>query len=356
MPRKSRRQGKRRRPQQSRRRKGRTRVRNVVQTLPHDQAQQQFVEKGALVNRGQPAKNGFFNKLASMGVKAAGGLIKSVLLGSGDYGEVKVGPAPADLAVNSLVKPLTAPDVPFMHNTNDWIRVTRREYIADIPVIVSPTDNAAQVRRTLNPGDAQTFPWLHNIARNYQQWLPLGMCFEYIPTCGTGIATTPNIGVIRAATQYDVYQPVFGADIRRILNHFFAVSGAPYEAITHCIECAPNQTPIRPLYIRPEAVLEHDDIEKKTGGVDLVLHRDATFDARLYDLGRFEMNNSGSVANYAGGQLWISYDIVLLKPRLELSGGFTYDSDFTVPLPDPPVLTLRNEIVMAVTDADASLL
>lgn len=298
--------------------------------------------------------SGFFKKLVSGGVDVLGDVAKRVLTGSGDYKELT--PAPADLAVNSLVKPLTQPDVPFMHNTNDWIRITRREYLHDIGMVASPTDPFAQVRRVINPGDALTFPWLHNVARNYTQWLPLGMVFEYEPTCGTGIATTPNVGVIRMATQYDVYQPIFGADLGRILNHFFASSGAPYNAMTHCIECAPNQTPIRPLFIRPESVLQHRDVEKKTGGIDLVLHDDATFDARLYDLGRFEMCNSGSVAGYTAGQLWVSYDIILLKPRIQLSGGFTYDSDFAVPIPDPPAITLRNEYTMAVTDVDASLL
>jgi hypothetical protein len=313
-----------------------------------------LAESAAVVKR--PHKGGgFFKKLASGGIDALAGVAKKVLLGQGDYKEV-VSPAPGDLNVNSLVKPLVQSDVPFMHNTNDWIRITRREYIGDVGMVPTATDNAAQPRHVLNPGDAGTFPWMHNIARNYKQWLPLGICFEYVPTCGTGIATTPNVGVIRMATQYDVYEPVFGADFPRILNHFFASSGAPYNAITHCIECAPNQTPIRPLFIRSEESLEHRDVEKKTGGIDLTLSEDATFDARLYDLGRFEMNNSGSVAPYTAGQMWISYDIVLLKPKLAQRGGITYDSDFIVPLPDPPVLTLRNEVTVAVTDASAALI
>lgn len=266
--------------------------------------------------------------------------------GFGDYEET--GP---EVHTNSLVKPLTTNSIPFMHTSNEAIRVTRREFIGIVPVLPSRTDVAAQIRRVLNPGDAQTFPWLHNLARNYTQWLPAGMVFEYRATCGTGIATTPNIGVVRMTTQYDVYQPIFGSDVVRMMNHFFTQTTSPFASTSHAIECAPEQTSIKPLFIRPEAVLQHRDVETKSGDITLIEHSDATFDARLYDLGRFEMNNSGGVASYEAGELWITYDIVLMKPRQQLTNGFTYDSDFVV-ADQSNTVTLRNEYTMALTDVE----
>lgn len=282
------------------------------------------------------------------------GAVARIIGGSGDY---KLEPDPKEITVNSLVKPLAPGDLPRMHSSTDMTRVVRREFLGLIPVN-NATDGPAQVRFVINPGDATTFPWLHNVARNYAQWLPLGMAFEYKATCGTAVAATPNIGVIRCATQYDVYEPRFGADVGRMMNHFASSSCAPHTSLMHAVECAPEQTPIKPLFIRPEnpgggvAGVEHDDLEEKIPNATMTLHRDAAFDARLYDLGRFEMQNSGATALYVAGELWITYDIVLMKPRIQYTGGNKYDTNYEIPLPEPPTITLRPEYTMAVYDVD----
>lgn len=277
-------------------------------------------------------------------------------LGKGDYQQVGNGIEKAAINTNSLVKPLTTNSIPFMHTSNEAMRVTRREFIGNIPVAVSTNDPAGQPAYVINPGDAVTFPWLHNLARNFQQWMPLGIVFHYRATCGVTSTVSPSLGVVRMATQYDVYQPLFGGDIARITNHFFSQTTSPFASTDHAVECAMEQTAIKPLWIRPEALLEHDDIKVDSGPVHLVEHRAATFDARLYDLGRLEFLNSGSPTGgaYVSGELWVTYDIILMKPRVQLTGGFTYQSTFTVPV-ETQDLTVRNEYTMALEDLELTV-
>jgi len=277
-------------------------------------------------------------------------------LGKGDYVQSGNGVNNAGVMTNSLVKPLTTNSIPFMHVSNEGTRITRREFIRPIAVAVTGNDPAGKPAFVINPGDALTFPWLHNIARNYQQWMPLGIIFHYRATCGVTSTVSPSLGVVRMATQYDVYQPLFNEDVQRITNHFFAQTTSPFASTDHAVECALDQTAIKPLWIRPEARLQHDDIKVDSGPVHLVEHREATFDARLYDLGRLEFLNTGSPTGgaYTAGELWITYDIMLLKPRVQLTNGFTYGSDFIVPTEESTV-TLRNEYTMAVEEIDLTV-
>jgi hypothetical protein len=337
----------RRRPQ--RRRRGPPRQRYQMPAFNGPQSGYSFMPSVAgatSVPAAPPHRANFIDKVAGFAKSAApyvGGALK-ILSGMGDYNETKIG-------TNSLVRPLHDQAIPFMHSSNESIRVTRREFLGVIGMVPNPADTFAQFYRVLNPGDAATFPWLHNMARNYTQWVPCGIVFEYNATCGTGIATTPNIGTIRMATQYDVYEPKFGSDFVRLNNHFFSSTGAPYISHSHAIECAPDHVSIKPLFIRPEHTLQHTDIATTVGALTLTTHADPSYDARLYDLGRFEMLNSGSVAAYNAGELWITYDIILMKPRVQLTNGFTYVTDYTVP-DQTATLTQIPEYNMAVYDVD----
>jgi hypothetical protein len=62
------------------------------------------------------------------------------------------------------------------------------------------------------------------------------------------------------------------------------------------------------------------------------------YDARMYDHGRLELAVSGGGAGvvYVCGELWVTYDIILYKPRLgRLSAGLFVDPP-PVPEPFPP--------------------
>lgn len=263
-------------------------------------------------------------------------------MGWGDYDEVS--PSPEALNTNSLAGRMGPGVLPGFQSAAGMIRVQNREFLGDIS---TGTDLSTQSYvRVLNPADALTFPWLNVLAQSFEQWSPLGMMFEFRSTSGAAISgTNSSLGSINMATQYDVLAPRFGSK-NTILNHFFSASGKPSENILHPIECRPDQTPIKPLMIR-KPTQELGVLE-----VGVLATLDAMYDARLYDLGRFEMLNTGSQAAYVGGELWITYDILLLKPRVNNGGiqTYTWSTSFVesdLPFPTPTVLP---EIPLAITN------
>jgi len=293
------------------------------------------------------AKKGksFFSKIANTlgtGTKVLEN-VASILHGSGDY---TVGPPPEDISANTLVKPLAAPQVPFMHSSEQGVRVTHREYIMDVSIGTFASPWTQQL--VINPGDARMFPWLSQIARNYTQWIPMGMAFEMKSTVMPGVASvTPQYGTFTMATNYDVYAPLFGNDRVRMLNHFFANSGGPTDTQLHLVECAPDQTPLKVMFIRQGNTF---GVESKVEGI-LTYDSTLTYDARLYDLGRLELlgiNSPAAASTYVVGELWVSYDILLTKPQIQSGSGFTYLSSLEAE-PITQTVVERPEIVHAVT-------
>jgi len=172
------------------------------------------------------------------------------------------------------------------------VRIRHREYLKDVT-----TSAALDVSFFyLNPLDGNTFPWLATLAVNFEQWIPHAMVFEYVPTSGNAInGTSAALGSISLSTQYDVAQPAFISK-QQALNHYFASSGSPANAQMHPIECNPKLRPTEVLYVNLDITAPLQDYQ-------------------LYLLGTLFLLAQGSPSSYAGGELWLSYDITLLKPR-----------------------------------------
>jgi hypothetical protein len=178
------------------------------------------------------------------------------------------------------------------------IRVQHREYIQDI----QGTTAWAVQNFPLNPGLNDTFPWLDAVAANFEQYRICGMCFVYKATCATAVASTNTaLGTVIMATQYNALAAPF-TNKQQMENYQFAQSGVPFNDIVHCLECAPRQSSVSNLYVR-------------TGSVP------SGQDARLYDFGVFSLATVGMQAPSTIGELWVTYDIELLKPRIVTGTG-----------------------------------
>lgn len=184
---------------------------------------------------------------------------------------------------------------------NESTVVTHREYITDVfsgPGIPS----AFKITKLpLNPGDPSTFPWLSAIAGNYEEYELLGVVFEFISTSGDSVgSTTTSLGTVILATQYDPTKPSFDTK-QGMENHFFSQSSKPSNSILHAIECKKSQTPVKTLYIR-------------SGDNDA--------DLRWTDFGNFYIATVGMQAPAVNlGELWVSYKVKLMKPRLPRTVG-----------------------------------
>jgi len=205
----------------------------------------------------------------------------STIFGSGDYRMVGKG-------MNSVTGPPQ-----FMSRSRNVV-VSHREYLKDIS---GSTDFTIQ-SIALNPGLDSFAPWMKNIANNFEEWRMLGCVFMFKSTSAAALnSTNTALGTVIMATQYDSTDPIF-TDKRTMENHEFASSTMPFESVLHAVECKPSQTSIsNTLYVRNSAPPEDADI-------------------RLYDLGVFSLATVGMQEACVIGELWVTYEIEFLKPRL----------------------------------------
>jgi len=90
--------------------------------------------------------------------------------------------------------------VPVMHSNDESVIFRHRELICDINESVLFTINTFQ----LNPGLSTTFPFLSNIAQNFQEYHFNGLIFEYKSTAAMSLVSGTNIamGTIMMGAQY----------------------------------------------------------------------------------------------------------------------------------------------------------
>lgn len=195
---------------------------------------------------------------------------------------------------NSLVYNKDA--VPQFSNNPHCTVITHREFIQDI----RSSENFASTSFRINPAIPDTFPWLSQVADAYEQYVVQGMIFEFKTTSATAIGSTNTaLGTVIMATQYNSLAPEF-INKQQMESYEFAQSSVPCNSIMHAIECDPAQTQGQGLF-------------------NMWNPNDDTGDLRLYDLGRFTIATQGSQAAATVGELWVTYKICLLKPRLHAS-------------------------------------
>ncbi len=183
--------------------------------------------------------------------------------------------------------------VPKFGSGHHTIRVQHREYLGDI----QSTTAFNAVEYPINPGLAGTFPWLSKMSGLYTQYTLRGLIFEFVSTSASALnSTNTALGTVILATRYNPYDPSFTSKIE-MDNHEFTTSSKPASSCIHPIECAPDETPFRVHYVR-------------NGGLS------NSQDQRLYDWGVFTIATVGMQASSTIGELWVSYDVVFEKPRL----------------------------------------
>jgi len=136
------------------------------------------------------------------------------------------------------------------------------------------------------------------VAENYEQYRVHGMVFQFKSNSADALnSVNTALGTVVMATQYNMLNPVF-TNKQQMENYEFGCSCRPSSDLIHPIECDPKQTTCNGLF------------SIRLGGV-------GGGDPRLYDLGRFSIATVGMQApNVNLGELWVTYQVELLKPRL----------------------------------------
>lgn len=174
--------------------------------------------------------------------------------------------------------------------------VRHKEYIGDV---LSSQAFSIQYALPINAAQPSAFPWLAQIAQNYEQYEIQGMLFDFVSSSGDTTAGTTALGDVLMATQYNSLEDEFTSK-QQMLNQEFSSIAKPSLNSIHPIECAPRQTTLELLYTRNGPVPQNADI-------------------RLYDLGRFTLATSGQQADgQTLGSLYVTYEVVLMKPKLSV--------------------------------------
>lgn len=178
----------------------------------------------------------------------------------------------------------------------------RREFLTDIKT--SAIAGGFKLDKfSLNPGSQFTFPWLSQIAVNYEQYSFEGVIFEFRSMSADALnSTNTALGTVIMATNYNAASPVFDQKAE-MENYEFGGSCRPSEDLMHPIECARHQTTVSEPYIRSGALPPDQDI-------------------RLYDWGNFQIATNGFQGTEVNiGELWVTYQVALYKPKMYTSLG-----------------------------------
>jgi hypothetical protein len=242
------------------------------------------------------------NTLANVGSslgRAAGAMFTRVT-GLGDY----------QVASNSL---LTNNGAPMFSPSKEGMIVRHREYIRDVMGASSFTNTST----LLNPANATLFPWLSNLAKNFETFQWKGLLFFYNPTSGA-ISSTQSLGTVILSTNYDVLNAAF-ASKAEAEAYQFTTSCVPSREMTHPIECKPSAVVSPRMYITDLTNLS-----------DLPTHADP----RLYFTGLMQQMVVGCPSTEALGELWVSYEVEFFTPKKPqalsvtgLSDSFVYNQE-----------------------------
>lgn len=177
-------------------------------------------------------------------------------------------------------------------------RIKHKEFVQVINsgVLTSGVSNFTLEDFRINPANAALFPWLSRIAQQYTEHRWHGLVMMYKPTSGESITSTNTaLGRVIMATQYNVYEPPF-LNIQQMESTQFSVSTKPSNGAIHGIECA--------KFKNVNTILYNDDSTSND-------------DQRFEDVGKFSIATQGMQGQYTElGELWVSYDVELIKPRL----------------------------------------
>jgi len=217
----------------------------------------------------------------------------------------------------------------------DSIMVVKREFIMDVYSGTGTPTVFSSTTFPLNPGQSSVFPWLSSIAANYEEYDIQGMVFYFISNSGNSVGSSnTSLGTVIMATEYDPTKPIFTTK-QQMENYSLAVSCKPSVSMEHAIECKRDRTPVKQLYIRTGA----------STGADL----------RWSDFGNFTIATVGmQAAGINLGELWVTYKVKLIKPRLPVTIGdggqiASYHAYRTSVTTASPLGTIQNYIVGSIS-------
>lgn len=222
-------------------------------------------------------------RLAKVDIRKAPGLIKR-----------KTQKQPKRLRGNNQLSLVSREKAPVAIGTTRTTRMPRHVTVPithreSLGTIVS-TSTAFTVLKSLpvNPGQSASYPWLSQIAQQYETYKPVRVRYIYEPRCSSATA-----GTVCMVMNYDAAEPDFSSLVQAE-NYGGATVGNAWRA---CVFNMDNkETKDYNLhYVRPNS---------QPSGTDI----------KTYDLGNFQFIVSGVSAGEIG-ELYVEYTYQFQKPR-----------------------------------------
>lgn len=228
--------------------------------------------------------------------KALGARI-SKLFGMGDYESNEV-------VVNSLVKPGVNQYASFNRGA-EGTRVRHREFLFDL--VQGPTAGAfVNYGFSVNPGLAQSFPYIAPMAAMYEEYRIHGIVYEFISSTSQYFAGG-SMGTIIMAAEYNPASEDFYSKTQ-MENSDFAISARPDKNMVYGLECA-----------------------AQTQNSYLVRSGASAAPITATDLARMQIAiQSPLAAGQVLGEVWVSYDIEFMRPKTSTAlSGYSHWNCYT---------------------------
>lgn len=178
--------------------------------------------------------------------------------------------------------------------------ITHKEFLQDI---YGPATSGFSIEGwQLNPSLVENFPWLSQLAMNYEEYEFIQLVFEFRSTIDASAVNNPagNTGSLMMATNYNPTAPLFTSK-EQMMQYHGCSSGRLVEDHCHGVECDPDKNAgSAQKYTRTNPVQTGQDI-------------------KTFDLGQFQLamtNVPTAFQNQQVGELWVYYTVRLDKPRL----------------------------------------
>lgn len=223
-------------------------------------------------------------KLGSMAGQKLGAWVGQKVLGRGAY------------STNALIGDHDRRRVQGVADETGCITICNSEYLSDITTSGTAGFTVAQ-SIALNPGLAVSFPWLSQLAQNFEEYEWLGCIFEVRSALSEGNSTNPN-GTVIIATQYNPYNADFN-NKAQMENYDYAQSDKFTNTQFHGVECDPTKN-------HGSAILQVRSGAVPTGQ-----------DLRDFDLCTVNVaTNTASTTAQNVAELWVHYKIRLGKSKI----------------------------------------
>jgi Viral coat protein (S domain). len=214
------------------------------------------------------------------------------LFGSGEYKSNL-----NQIKVNSLINPQSIPKVfsGGRASAYDSVVVRRTEYIKDITTSATPDTFATEVF-DINPGQSASYPWLNNLAKNYESYIIRGQVYYLKSLAGESVTVNSSLGFASACVMYDALDTPFTSK-RQMENYSGTVSSRITNDIAIGMECKKILDIMPHQYIRPSFQPSNTDI-------------------RMYDAGKLVIATQSPGTSLVSHELHVAYDIELFYPKI----------------------------------------